>query len=175
MIVVDTRQDGGPRSAAQPGADAGAVAVGVLDHPEAGRRQVADQPAPGVEHGLQPALPLVVRHPHVEVPPLVEVLRGQRGLHPWLSLLEPQPRHLAARQPVAYLHPRTGRPQMGIEGEPFLADVHHDKGAGMLTKWRVVPVGPGLTTCRAPLDASRRWGEARPRLSQPRELSARTR
>ena len=56
-------------------ADAGAVAVGVRDHPERRRLGVADERAAGVEDRLQPPLALVVGHPHVEVPALLGVLR----------------------------------------------------------------------------------------------------
>ena len=69
-------------SAVEPGADAGPVAVGVRDHPERRRLGVAHERAAGVEHGLEAALALVVRHPDVEVPALLVVLLGRGETSP---------------------------------------------------------------------------------------------
>lgn len=66
------------RSAAGGCADAGAVAVGVLDNAVRRRSVVADEAPPCVQDGLQASFGLVVGNPHVEVPALFERLLWER-------------------------------------------------------------------------------------------------
>src|SRR5512138_861132 len=92
------------RSAAGGCADAGTVAVGVLDDPVRRRRAVTHEATPGVQDRPQAAFALVVCYPHVEVPALVE------------RLLRERPSLVAVR----FLPPHRGRLTAGIDRLPVL-------------------------------------------------------
>src|SRR4051794_5518474 len=69
--------------AAEPGGDAGLVALLVGEYPEARRTGVADEGAPGLDGGMDTVLRLLRRHADVEVEPLPgRVVR--------IGVLEPQ-------------------------------------------------------------------------------------
>src|SRR3954449_1217208 len=83
-------------SAAGGRADAGTVALGVLDDPVRRRRTVADEATPSVQDRLQPAFGLVRGYPHVEVPALLERLLRERPRLVAVRCLPPYRGHLAA-------------------------------------------------------------------------------
>ena len=116
------------RSAAGGCADAGAVAVGVLDDPVRRGRAVADKASPGVQDCLQASFALVVGNPHVEVPALFQrLLRERVGLIVAVRFQPPHRGQMAAgvdRLAVFHLAAEQGcierrelRPERGIEPE----------------------------------------------------------